>query len=241
MQLNRYLALCGVASRRKANGIIASGRVEVNGQKVERLGVIVDPQKDKILMDRRELKLPERLRYILCNKPVGVITSVTDGRGRKTICDLIDVKERVFPVGRLDLDTEGALLLTNDGELAYRLAHPKFEIEKIYEAWVDGQVKKEEVQKFRKGIFIDEGILVRGEAIILDREQEKTRVQIRVHEGKKRQIKRMMRAVGHPVISLVRTRFAGLGVQGLKAGEWRELAQEEVRKLYKLTGLVSSQ
>ncbi len=237
MQLNKYLALCGVAARRKANMVIVQGRVIVNKEVVKKLGYKVDPEKDKIFLDGRLLKPPQIYKYILMNKPAGVITSVEDDRNRKTVVDLIGANERLFPVGRLDYDTEGVLLLTNDGELSYRLSHPKYEVDKVYQAWVDGYVTEEALRKLVEGIAINPGLIVKGEAKILRRKEKKTLVKISVHEGKKRQIKRMMKAIGHPVIQLKRTRFAGLTVDGLKSGEWRELTGEEIKELYTQVGL----
>ena len=237
MQLNKYLALCGVAARRKANMVIVQGRVIVNKEVVKKLGYKVDPEKDKIFLDGRLLKPPQIYKYILMNKPAGVITSVEDDRNRKTVVDLIGANERLFPVGRLDYDTEGVLLITNDGELSYRLSHPKYEVDKIYQAWVDGYVTEEALKKLAEGIVINPGVIVKGEAKILSRKEKKTLVKISVHEGKKRQIKRMMKAIGHPVVQLKRTQFAGLTVDGLKSGEWRELTGEEIKELYKQVGL----
>jgi len=237
MQLNKYLALCGVAARRKANTVIVQGRVVVNKEVVKKLGYKVDPEKDKIFLDGRLLKPPQIYKYILMNKPAGVITSVEDDRNRKTVVDLIGANERLFPVGRLDYDTEGVLLITNDGELSYRLSHPKYEVDKVYQAWVDGYVTEEALKKLAEGIAINPGVIVKGEAKILSRKGKKTLVKISVHEGKKRQIKRMMKAIGHPVIQLKRTQFAGLTVDGLKSGEWRELTGEEIKELYTQVGL----
>ena len=238
MQLNKYLALCGVAARRRANRIIAQGRVVVNEEVVEKLGYKVDPEKDKIFLDGQLLELPQSYKYILMNKPSGVITSVEDDRNRKTVVDLVGANERLFPVGRLDYDTEGVLLITNDGELSYRLSHPKYEVDKVYQAWVEGNVTSQTIQKLMEGIAINPGVVVRGEAKILRRKRGKTLVEICIHEGKKRQIKRMMKAIGHPVIQLKRTRFAGLTVEGLEPGEWRELTPGEIKKLYQKVGLL---
>jgi len=237
MQLNKYLAFCGVASRRKANLTIAQGRVLVNNEVVQEFGRVVDPERDAIFLDGQRLKPPQHYRYILMNKPGGVITAAADYRGRKTVLDLVSVDERVFPVGRLDYDTVGVLLLTNDGELAYRLTHPKYEVEKVYEAWVEGRVKKSALQKLAEGIVLNGGVSVKGKAEILTQKDGQTLVEIRIHEGKKRQIKRMLKAVGHPVVCLKRTRFAGLTVNGLEEGEWRELTKGEVEKLYRNVGL----
>ncbi len=237
MQLNKYLALCGVASRRKASQPILQGRVFVNDDCVRELGRVVDPQKDRIFLDGHRLECPEQYCYILMNKPAGVITAVTDDRGRKTVVDLIGSDARVFPVGRLDYDTEGALLLTNDGELAYRLAHPKFEIDKVYQAWVEGHVQEDTIQKLGQGVFIDKGVKVSGEVSVLERKTNRTRLEIRIHQGKKRQVKRMMKSVGHAVLHLERIWFAGLEVNDLDRGQWRELTAQEVDTLYRITGL----
>ena len=237
MQLSRYLALCGVASRRKANLIILQGRVVVNGKVVEELGWVVEPERDAVLLDSRRLALPRAYRYILLHKPSGVITTVVDRRGRKTVLDLVDVDERVYPVGRLDYDTEGVLLLTNDGELAYRLAHPRYGVTKVYEAWVEGRVSEKDVRRLEEGVVLKGSVVVKGEASILDREAGRTLVELRVHEGRKRQIKRMLKAVGHPVVCLKRTLFAELTVDGLERGAWRDLTESEVESLYALTAL----
>jgi len=237
MQLNKYLASCGIASRRKANTAILEGRVVVNGERILALGCVVNPKRDVITLDGRRLDLPRTFRYVLLHKPAGVITSAVDGRGRKTVLDVIDAEERLFPVGRLDLDTEGVLLLTNDGDLAYRLAHPRFEVDKVYEAWVSDPVDERIVRRLARGVIIQPGVTVSGEARILTTKPEKTLLEIRLHEGKKRQIKRMMKAVGHPVLQLKRIIFAGLRVDPLKPGEWRDLTTEEVDALYRLVGL----
>ena len=237
MQLNKYLALCGVASRRKSNEPIIQGRVKVNGDFVQELGCVVDPENDRISLDGILLEFPETFCYFLLNKPSGVITSAVDGRGRKTVLDLVASRERIFPVGRLDYDTEGVLLLTNDGELAYRLTHPKFEMEKVYEAWVEGKMTGEAVAKLRHGVAINPGLWVSGETRIIKREANRTLIEIRIHEGKKRQIKRMMKVVRFPVIHLTRTVFAGLEVNDLKVGQYRTLTDDEVDTLYRITGL----
>ena len=170
--------------------------------------------------------------YYLYNKPAGVITTADDPRGRRTVLDMVKTKERIFPVGRLDLDTEGVLLLTNDGDLAYRLAHPRFEVEKVYKAWVEGIVNESVIEKLAKGIFVRPGIKMGGEIRILKKRQDQTLIEIRIHEGKKRQIKRMMKAVGHPVIYLCRTCFAGLTTDNLNRGAWRPLQHKEIKILY---------
>lgn len=237
MQLNRYLAVCGVASRRKANAVIKQGRVYVNGRRVETLGLVVNPESDTITLDGTVLSLPKAYRYILLNKPAGVITSASDSRGRITVLDLVDVEERIFPVGRLDFDTEGVLLLTNDGDLAHRLMHPRFKMEKVYEAWVYGHVAADTLRLLSEGILIGPGVNVNGEVRVLEEKEDRSQVEIKIHEGKKRQIRRMMKSVGHPVVRLNRTCFAGLTANGVMPGEWRELTPLEVCTLYRETGL----
>jgi pseudouridine synthase len=237
MQLNKYLALCGITSRRKANQLIVQGRVKVNGCTVETLGRVIEKGIDSVELDDRAIHPPAEFRYILLNKPGGTITSVVDGRGRTTVLDLISIPDRIFPVGRLDLDTEGVLLLTNDGDLAYRLMHPKFEIDKEYHAWVKGQVEEEALRTLSRGVKLLNGPVVSGEVKILKGDKKKSLVEVRIHEGKKRQIKRMMKAVGHPVISLKRTLFAGLDADGLEKGTWRDLSKDEIKMLYDICGL----
>ncbi len=209
----------------------------INGEVVQELGRIVDPEKDTVFLDGRRLKPPRQYKYILMNKPGNVLTAVIDRRGRKTVLDLIETDERVFPVGRLDYDTVGVLLFTNDGELAYRLTHPRYEVEKVYEAWVEGRVTKSALQKLAEGIVLNGGVKVNGEAEILTQKDGQTLVEIRIHEGKKRQVKRMMKAIGHPVSYLKRTHFASLTTDDLKEGEWRELNKGEVKTLYRETEL----
>jgi 23S rRNA pseudouridine2605 synthase len=237
MQLNRYLALCGVASRRGANEVIRQGRVTLNGESVIRLGVQVDPDNDAVSVDGKPVRPEARKRYVLLNKPPDVLTTVSDDRDRKTVVDIIGLPERIFPVGRLDFDTTGVLLLTNDGDLAFRLAHPKYEIDKIYRAWVQGVVKLSEINQLRSGVVIDEDVVVNGDAEIIQTQKDKSLIEIRIHEGRKRQIRLMMKAIGHPVLSLERICYAGLTVGRLKPGEWRELTEKEVQKLYRITGL----
>ena len=240
MQLNKYLASCGVASRRKANLMISQGRVAVNRETVRELGRVIDIQSDEVFFDGRRLGIPDHYLYILMNKPKGVITAVHDNRGRETVIDLIASERRVFPVGRLDYDTEGVLLLTDDGYLAYRLTHPKFRIEKVYEAWVEGQVEEKSIQKLKEGISFSDKVIVKGIGRIIKKDRGKTLIEISIHEGKKRQIKRMMKAIGHPVLQLARICFAGLTVHDLKSASWRELSEQEVQSLYQQVGLQKS-
>ncbi len=189
------------------------------------------------MLNGKRLDPPEKMRYILLNKPCGVITASEDDRGRKTVLDIVRVRERVFPVGRLDLDTEGVLLLTNDGELTYRLTHPRFEIEKVYRVFVKGRMKQDSINKLHRGVDIGENTTVNCEAKIIRNLKNSTILELKIHQGKKRQVKRMMEAVGHRVTRLERIKFAGLTIDGIGRGEWRELTEDEIRLLYNMTGL----
>jgi len=189
------------------------------------------------VLNGKRLDPPEKMRYILLNKPCGVITASEDDRGRKTVLDIVRVRERVFPVGRLDLDTEGVLLLTNDGELTYRLTHPRFEIEKVYRVFVKGRMKQDSINKLHRGVDIGENTTVNCEAKIIRNLKNSTILELKIHQGKKRQVKRMMEAVGHRVTRLERIKFAGLTIDGIGIGEWRELTEDEIRLLYNMTGL----
>ncbi len=227
MRLNAYLARTGVASRRGADELIKTGRVRVNGVRGE-LNTFVK-EGDVVDLDGR-LLVPQQLAYILLHKPAGVVTTARDPQGRPTVVGLVRHESRVVPVGRLDADTTGALLLTNDGELAHRLAHPRYEVEKVYEAEVDGEPSDEALAALAKGVELDDGPTAPASV----RRLGPSRIQLAIHEGRKHQVKRMLEEVGHPVRQLHRSRYAGLTVQGLRPGEWRELGAEEVAALRKL-------
>ncbi|MBN1893310.1 rRNA pseudouridine synthase [bacterium] len=231
--LNAYLASCGVASRRKSADMVRSGRVKVNGRAVMSPGLRVDPERDRIEWDGRPLWPRAVHRYVLLNKPAGFLTTVSDDRGRRTVMDLLDCRERLFPVGRLDLDTEGLLLLTDDGQLANRLLHPRYGAEKVYQALVRGVVSASAIERLKRGVSIGEGAPVAGDARISGIQAGETLLEIRIHEGRKRQIRRMMEAVGHPVLHLKRIRFAGLTLGNLKSGRWRDLRPDEIKRLLK--------
>jgi pseudouridine synthase len=224
MRLNAYLARAGVASRRGADELIKAGRVTVNG-KPGQLNTFVE-SRDRVEVNGHPVE-PQPLAYVLLHKPAGVVTTAHDPEGRKTVVDLIENASRVVPVGRLDADTTGALLLTNDGELAHRLAHPRYEIEKVYEAEVEGEPSDETLERLRTGIELDDGPTAPAGA----RRLGPNRVELSLHEGRKHQVKRMLAAVGHSVTSLHRTRYAGLTLKGLGPGESRELTGAEVTRL----------
>jgi 23S rRNA pseudouridine2605 synthase len=229
VRLNAYLARAGVASRRKADELIKAGRVTVNGEP-GRLNTFVGSS-DRVELDGQELA-KEPLAYVLLHKPAGVVTTASDPHGRRTVVDLVaDHGKRLVPVGRLDADTTGALLLTNDGELAHRLAHPRYEVEKVYEAEVEGEPSDTAIARLERGIELEDGRTAPAAARLLTR----TRVELAVHEGRKHQVKRMLAAVGHPVKRLHRSRYAGLTVEGLGPGESRELTGAEVERLRSAT------
>jgi pseudouridine synthase len=231
MRLNRFLAQAGVSSRRGADLLIQSGRVAVNGIRVGELGISIDEKKDEIRVDGKKVRLPDKFIYILLNKPKGYLCTVKDSFGRPTVMDLVGKDKSVFPVGRLDLDTEGVLLLTNDGELAYRLTHPKFQVEKTYQVTVKGKITETIAEKFDKGIKLDDGSVAKGEVRVLKMVGGNSVLELRLKEGRKREIKRMCKAVGLPVVALVRTRFARLGVGNLKPKTWRYLKDKEIDRL----------
>src|SRR6188472_3756089 len=221
MRLNAYLARTGVASRRGADELIKTGRVRVNGVRGE-LNTFVE-QGDVVDLDGR-LLVPQELAYVLLHKPSGVVTTARDPHGRPTVVGLVRHEARVLPVGRLDADTTGVLLLTNDGDLAHRLAHPRYEVDKVYEAEVEGKPSDEALAALQAGVELDDGPTAPARA----RRLAPSRIELAIHEGRKHQVKRMLAAVGHPVVRLHRSRYAALTLKGLEPGAWRELEPSEV-------------
>jgi 23S rRNA pseudouridine2605 synthase len=224
VRLNAYLARAGIASRRKADELIKAERVTVNGEPGQ-LNTFVGGR-DRVEVDGR-LVAPQRLAYVLLHKPAGVVTTARDPHGRRTVVELVDLPERVVPVGRLDADTTGALLLTNDGELAHRLAHPRYGVEKTYVADVLGNVTSEVLKTLEKGVEIEDGRTAPARA----RRLARSRVELVLHEGRKHQVKRMLEAVGHPVTRLHRSAYAGISADDLEPGSWRELTRDEIERL----------
>ena len=224
MRLNAWLARAGVASRRKADELIKEGRVTVNGEPGQ-LNTFVQTT-DDVRFDGKQLA-KQQVAYVLLNKPAGVVTTASDPQGRKTVLDLVDHPSRVVPVGRLDADTTGALLLTNDGDLAHRLAHPKYEVDKVYEVETWQQPTDGQLRKLADGVKLDDGPTRPAKV----RRIAGARIEVTIHEGRNRQVKRMVEAVGHRVRRLHRSRYANLTVDGLAPGEWRELRADEAHAL----------
>ena len=224
MRLNAYLARAGVASRRRADDLIKAGRVRVNGAPGE-LNTVVG-LRDVVEVDGARLR-PQKLTYILLHKPAGVVTTAQDPHGRRTVVDLIGRRPGIVPVGRLDADTTGALLLTNDGQLAHRLAHPRYEVDKVYVADVEGCPGADELRRLAKGVELEDG----RSAPARVRRLAPSRVELTIHEGRKHQVKRMLEAVGHPVSRLHRSLYAGLTADNLAPGESRELTPDELAVL----------
>jgi len=234
VRLNAFLARAGVASRRRADELIKAGRVRVNGVSGE-LNTVVG-SRDIVEVDGQRVAR-QVLAYVLLNKPAGVVTTARDPQGRPTVVDLVSHGVRVVPVGRLDIDTTGALLLTNDGPLAHQLAHPRYGVPKVYEADIDGSPAPSALAALRQGVELDDGLTAPAEVRVVRRGTRLTRLELTLHEGRKHQVKRMCEAVGNPVRRLHRTRYAGLDLRGLEPGEWRELTSDEVSALRRAAGL----
>ncbi len=238
MRLAKYLARAGVASRRKAEIIIASGRVKVNGVTVSVPQARV-AEDDRVTVDGNPVQDTEKRVYILVNKPPGYISTVCDTHGRPTVIDLLtNTGSRVYPVGRLDADTRGVLLLTSDGTLTHRLTHPRYQVEKVYHARVEGSPAEKSLQRLRSGILIEGRKTAPAEIRIIERApgQSSTLLEVRLREGRKRQVKKMFAAVNHPVTDLCRFSFAGLKAGNLAEGKWRYLVAEEIKMLYRMVG-----
>ena len=232
MRLQKYLASCGVASRRKCEELILEGKVEVNGNFVTELGTKINPEKDEVKYNGNVVKLEEEKIYILLNKPIGYVTTVKEQFGRDMVLDLVKVNKRIVPVGRLDMYTSGALILTNDGEFVNKLTHPSHEIDKTYNVTLKGIVTKEDIENLKNGVEIDDGYITKpakAKILKIDEEKKISRVQITIHEGKNRQVRKMCEVVGRKVLALHRTKIGNIGVKDLPLGKWRYLRDDEVR------------
>ena len=238
-RLQKIIAKAGICSRRAAEKLISDGRVKVGGRVVTELGFQAEWPGQKIEVDGKVLAAPEKHVYILINKPRGYISTASDDRGRKTVLDLVpSVKERIYPVGRLDYDTEGLLLLTNDGELMNGLLHPRQEVKKTYIAMVEGELSGEKLDSLRSGVELSDGKTAPAQVLLLPNSRPPLyEVRITIHEGRNRQVRRMFESVGCRVISLRRVRFSGLSLKGLECGGKRPLTDEEVMMLYEIAGL----
>jgi pseudouridine synthase len=234
-RLQKYLARSGVASRRKAEEMIEQGLIKVNGKIITEMGFTVYPEKDRIQVRDKIVKPEERKIYILMNKPTQVVTTVDDPQGRTKVVDLLKgIKERVYPVGRLDYNSEGLLLLTNDGNLAYFLTHPRFKVEKTYIARVKGAISEKAVKELINGVLLEDGPTQPAVVKVLKREDTATLLEITIREGRNRQVRRMCEKVGHDVVYLKRIRFGTLTLGDMKSGQYRYLNEKEVQDIKKL-------
>ncbi|CEO04955.1 ribosomal large subunit pseudouridine synthase B [[Clostridium] sordellii] len=231
MRINKYIASCGVASRRKAEELINAGRVKVNGKIINELSFQVDENNDRVEVDEKLIGLEERLVYIMLNKPEGYVTTVKDQFDRKSVIDLVkDVGERVYPIGRLDYETSGLLLLTNDGDLTYKLTHPKHEVNKTYIATLKGIPTLNEMKNFEKGLYIEDYKTAPAKIKVLKKNEEKNYCvcEIKIHEGRNRQVRKMCRAINHPVMNLRRKAMGKIVLKDVEIGKYRYLTQEEI-------------
>jgi 23S rRNA pseudouridine2605 synthase len=233
IRLQKYMANSGVASRRKCEEYIINGKVKVNGKVVTELGTKIIPGTDKIEYDGKEINSSQKNVYILLNKPIGYVTTVKDQFGRDSVLDLVKVKERVVPVGRLDMYTSGAIIFTNDGDFVYKVTHPKHEINKTYTVTLKGIITNDEVENLRKGVDIGGYITKEAKVKILKTDEEKniSRLEIIIHEGKNRQVRKMCESVGRKVLALHRTKIGNITVKNLEIGQWRYLKKEEINSI----------
>lgn len=235
MRLQKYIALCGVSSRRKAEELILQGKVKVNNRVVKEMGTKINPKLDIVKVDDKHISIEKNKVYIMLNKPVGYMTTLDDEKNRRTVRDLIEgVKERIYPVGRLDSDTTGLLLMTNDGDLAFKLSHPKHEVVKRYIAIVEGTPTKWDLERFSHGLMIDNKPTSEAFIKIAKRYEDESILEIGIHEGRNRQVKKMCEAINHPVKKLKRISIGNLELGGLGLGNWRYLEEEEIEYLKNL-------
>jgi len=240
IRLNKYLAQRGIASRREADRMIQDGRISVNGRVVDDLGHKIDAAGDRVAVDGRKIRQERDLVYMALHKPAGFLVTLSDPLGRATIRNLIpSLPAGVNPVGRLDKDSEGLLLLTSDGELAFRLTHPRYEIPKVYFVRVPGAISAEKIARIEKGVMVEGRKTAPAKITVLEVDAQSSTLQIEIHEGRKREVRQMFEAVGHEVARLKRVSFAGLRLENLPAGKWRFLKKEEIRRLKRLVALDS--
>ena len=233
IRLQKFLANQGICSRRKAEEYILEGQVRVNGKVVTELGIKINPDKDEVIFKGNKVGKIDKKVYILLNKPIGYVTTTKDQFERSTVLDLVHVKEKILPVGRLDMYTSGALILTNDGEFIYKVTHPKYEIEKTYNVTLKGIVTKDEIKKLEEGVEIEDYISGKAKVKILktDKEKDISRIEITIHEGKNREVRKMCNSIGRKVLALHRSKIENIDVKNLKLGEWRYLNNKEINSL----------
>ena len=232
-RLQKFIANSGFCSRRKAEEYITNGFVKVNGNTVRELGTKINPDKDEVMVKNQRMEKVNKKIYVLLNKPIGYVTTTKEQFGRDMVTDLINIKEKLLPVGRLDMYTSGALILTNDGEFIFKVTHPKYEIEKTYNVTIRGEITEDEIEKLRNGIQIDDYVSGKAKVKILkiDKEKGNSRVEITIHEGKNREVRKMFSALDKKVLALHRSKIEDISVKNLKLGEWRYLSDSEVKSL----------
>ena len=231
MRLQKYLALCSVASRRASEQLILDGRVSINGTVVTELGTKIKDG-DEVLVDGKKVSPDKKKIYIALNKPIGCVATASDERGRRTVMEYVaDIPERIYPVGRLDYNTEGLLIMSNDGDFTYALTHPKHEKEKVYEALVSGIVLHKAIEKLEKGVYIDGKKTSPAKAEVIEHKRNTSLVRLAIHEGRNRQVRKMCEAVGHKVLALKRISIAGIELGNLPLGKWRHLNDNEIKRL----------
>lgn len=235
-RLQKYLANAGVDSRRKCEQYILEGKVKVNGEIVTELGIKINPEKDEIVYNGKKIKQKANKIYVLLNKPIGYVTTMKEQFGRDKVTDLVHIKERLVPVGRLDMYTSGAIILTNDGDFVYKVTHPKNEVTKTYTVTLKGEVTKEEIEKLRSGVTLNDGFTTspaKVKKIMEDKENNKTRLEIIIHEGKNREVRRMCESIDKKVLALHRSKIGKISLEGLGIGKWRYLREDEIQCLLK--------
>lgn len=236
VRLNRFIASAGIASRRKADILIREGRVRVNNKVVVEMGVQVNPSKDRVFVDGKQISILDERVYIVFNKPKDCITTMSDERGRTTVMDYVKLKTRVFPIGRLDRNTTGVLLLTNDGELANQLMHPRYEVKKAYKVTLDRPLTDQDAERLKRGIHLEDGVTAESEVYFLPGGRRKL-VGVIIHEGRNREVRRMFEHLGYEVKKLDRVAYGEITAEGLRRGEWRYLTRQELNLLRKAAGL----
>ena len=240
IRLQKFMAKCGIASRRKCEEVILNGDIFVNGKQVTTLGIKISPDKDIISYKGKILKQPSKKIYILLNKPIGYVTTVSDQFNRDTVLNLVKVKERLVPVGRLDMYTSGALLLSNDGDFVYKITHPKHEIEKTYNVTLKGIINDDDIYQLEKGVKIDDNGReyvtkpAKVKILKIDNEKNISRIEIKIHEGKNRQVRKMCNSIDKKVLALHRSKIGTLSVKSLKLGQWRYLSEKEIKNIEKI-------